>query len=690
MTHGNNMYSACWFGLFFKAVKRSGWVVVIAGLMITACPETGWGDPPAGGAPFFKDGDRIVVIGDSLAVGGYWMRQIENYLRTRFPKWNIAMFNGGINGHTSKTGYLVLDTDVLVWKPTVAIVIWGMNDGRGPGGDEQYSQNIVPYVEKLLANNVRVVLCSNMPLDIGDPPGEFKDFNQNFDKMAKFAQSFAAQKGIAFVDMFHFCHTVFGENRKREKPVAVSAQTLAKHPSDYVHTWASGQLTGTFLILKTLNMPAEVSYASIDAASGKAETRRCAIQEFKALPAGKGVSFVRADEACPCWIDDDGAPGLELVPFQSELNRMILRVTGLAPGHYKVEVEDFSHGVFTDKQLAEGVNLSENRLSPVFGPGREVYARNNQHESLVWAARQIREVKCPGWLEIPDLEQQKAKELAKRVKAVEEGLADESQKARPKPLLFRVTAPGPLYREMKIEDDKARLLFDYIGAGLMVGKKDGSGQVIEDKGGKLERFAISGADNKWQWAEAVIDGETVVVSSPGVKEPVAVRYAFRNSEGANLYNRAGAAVTPFRTDSGPSSFIEKWMVSDLQPIALKDASCADPADERLQWRETDCRKGGFVDAHIRIAERPGVVYFVADMDVGANNRGDLYLGYDGPIVVWMNGKKVFEGPGDNPAFPDKTKLAVELKQGKNRVTIALDTHGGNAWGIFARYEQTQY
>jgi len=110
---------------------------------------------------------------------------------------------------------------------------------------------------------------------------------------------------------------------------------------------------------------------------------------------------------------------------------------------------------------------------------------------------------------------------------------------------------GPLFREMKVEGGKIRLKFDHTGAGLMVGKKkDGREPVAEDKDGKLKRFSIAGADKKWFWADAVIDGATVVVSSPDVKAPVAVRYAFsQNPDGANLYNKDGLPASPFRTDS---------------------------------------------------------------------------------------------------------------------------------------------
>ncbi len=108
---------------------------------------------------------------------------------------------------------------------------------------------------------------------------------------------------------------------------------------------------------------------------------------------------------------------------------------------------------------------------------------------------------------------------------------------------------GPLYKDMKVEGDKIRVSFDSVGGGLVIGEKKGLEPMTEVKDGKLKWFAIAGEDKKWQWADAVIDGGTVVVSSPNVKQPVAVRYSFMmNPVGANLYNREGLPASPFRTD----------------------------------------------------------------------------------------------------------------------------------------------
>ena len=109
---------------------------------------------------------------------------------------------------------------------------------------------------------------------------------------------------------------------------------------------------------------------------------------------------------------------------------------------------------------------------------------------------------------------------------------------------------GPLYKSHKVEGKTIRLSFDHAGSGLIVGKKNGLEPTAEVKDGKLEHFSISGKDNKWVWADARIDGQTVIVESKEVTEPVAVRYGFTmNPAKANLYNKEGLPAGPFRTDT---------------------------------------------------------------------------------------------------------------------------------------------
>lgn len=99
---------------------------------------------------------------------------------------------------------------------------------------------------------------------------------------------------------------------------------------------------------------------------------------------------------------------------------------------------------------------------------------------------------------------------------------------------------GPLYESMRIEGSGIRVRFTHVGLGLEA-----------RNGGELRGFAVAGADRKFHWAEARIDGDTVVVSSRDVPSPVAVRYAWADSPVCNLFNKDGLPASPFRTDDWP-------------------------------------------------------------------------------------------------------------------------------------------
>jgi sialate O-acetylesterase len=99
-------------------------------------------------------------------------------------------------------------------------------------------------------------------------------------------------------------------------------------------------------------------------------------------------------------------------------------------------------------------------------------------------------------------------------------------------------ASGPIYREAVMDGAVLRVRFDSIGGGLVA------------KDGALKQFAIAGSDKKFVWADAVIEGDSVKVSSPQILRPAYVRYAWAdNPAGANLYNSENLPAAPFRTDS---------------------------------------------------------------------------------------------------------------------------------------------
>ena len=96
---------------------------------------------------------------------------------------------------------------------------------------------------------------------------------------------------------------------------------------------------------------------------------------------------------------------------------------------------------------------------------------------------------------------------------------------------------GPLYVSKVIDGNKMKLLFTHTGGGLVA------------KNGDLSGFAIAGASGSFVWGTATISGDTVIVSSPSVDDPVVVRYGWSNVPVASLFNEEGLPASPFTTES---------------------------------------------------------------------------------------------------------------------------------------------
>lgn len=102
-----------------------------------------------------------------------------------------------------------------------------------------------------------------------------------------------------------------------------------------------------------------------------------------------------------------------------------------------------------------------------------------------------------------------------------------------------VVGSGPVFQSMRVTGPSVIVTFKNVGGGL------------EARGGELKGFALAGADRRFFWAQAAIDGDKVVVASDKVARPVAVRYGWADNPACNLYNREGFPASPFRTDDWP-------------------------------------------------------------------------------------------------------------------------------------------
>lgn len=118
---------------------------------------------------------------------------------------------------------------------------------------------------------------------------------------------------------------------------------------------------------------------------------------------------------------------------------------------------------------------------------------------------------------------------------------------------------GPVFKAAEIESGTIRVSFNSIGNGLHAKPLDATYPASKLNGltkplilhvpdSKLQGFSICGSDKQWYWAHAQIDGETVIVKSEEVPEPIAVRYAWQDNPTANLFSQDNFPAAPFRSD----------------------------------------------------------------------------------------------------------------------------------------------
>jgi sialate O-acetylesterase len=100
----------------------------------------------------------------------------------------------------------------------------------------------------------------------------------------------------------------------------------------------------------------------------------------------------------------------------------------------------------------------------------------------------------------------------------------------------KIEYSGPVFKAMLVESNRAVLSFTHTGGGLVA------------QGGDLKGFTVAGEDHSFVPATATIEGTNVIVTSPSVGKPAAVRYGWATTPEVNLFNREGLPATPFRTD----------------------------------------------------------------------------------------------------------------------------------------------
>lgn len=389
---------------------------------------------PAAERPFFfQKGDRVLFLGDSITEQYQYSSDIELYLTTRFPNWDLTFLNAGIGGDTANGGAGRFKAHVLDEKPTAITINFGMNDaGYGkfdPARNKVYVEKTAAMLDMAKQAGVRVGLVSPNAVDRRGRPN-FVTYVETQKQFYAPLKGLAEQYGASFVDQYAVTRAALErmEQDKADKVVPFG---------DGFHTSSPGGLLMAHAILTGLGAPARVSDAVIDTGAKTAQGERCKID---GLSVGvNDVSFTRTDEAIPMPVQKDWVTLLPYVNDLKDLNYYGLTVKGLPKGRYVVSIDGAEVAKASEDELAKGVNLGNATAGPVHAQGQKVLEAINAKNQIVHQRfRGVVMFQIPDWLADVGAER-KAKELAKRKELIDMRQAEVYKLAQPQARKFAVT-----------------------------------------------------------------------------------------------------------------------------------------------------------------------------------------------------------------------------------------------------------
>lgn len=333
---------------------------------------------PAARGLFLRPGDRLAICGDSITEQKMYSRIIETYLTVCVPDLKVTVRQYGWSGETAEGFLRRMQSDCLRFQPTIATTCYGMNDYRYRPYDEAnarwYRENYTAVVRAFKAAGVRVVLGSpgcvgKVASWVKSASGTLEDHNLHLCALRNIDIQIAEQEDTRFADIFWPMFTAGFEARRKYGPDYAVAGKDGVHPG-----WA-GQLLMAYAYLKALGLDGELGTLTVDLAANQAEaTAGHAVERW----ADNQLTLTsRRYPYCATGAldkDDSLRSGMTLVPFQQDLNRLLLVVRGGAAANYLITWGNQPR-LYSAAQLAQGVNLAADfEVNPFSDSFRKVEA----------------------------------------------------------------------------------------------------------------------------------------------------------------------------------------------------------------------------------------------------------------------------------------------------------------------------
>lgn len=338
----------------------------------------------------FKTGDKVVFAGNSITEAGFYEMYIWQYYMLHFPERKIVVMNAGIGGDVAGQILARLDEDILIKKPTVVVLTFGMNDSRyfeyfnTPEAQVRKEAvatafNSCQQIEKklLAVPGIQKIMMASSPYDetVTGPKNNFHGKYATMLEIARFQEAAAKKNKWGFVDLMRPITAIDVREQKRDTNYTLTGP-------DRIHPGNAGHFAMAYFFLKAQGLTGSVvADVAIDAATGKLQKAINSSVKNIVIKGGK-ISFDYTAGSLPFPTDtvprswgntQKQSDALVVIPFIKEFNKELLTIKKLkSSSPYVLTIDGERICAWKGEEFAKGINLAVVTNTPQYQQAQKV------------------------------------------------------------------------------------------------------------------------------------------------------------------------------------------------------------------------------------------------------------------------------------------------------------------------------
>ena len=351
-------------------------------------------------SPFFKNGDVICFLGDSITHGGQYHEFLQLFYATRYPNLKLTFHNCGISGDNATGMIERFEEDVMKHKPTHVFLMTGMNDVQrtlyfeGTASDKilkqranalaNYKRNTTLLAEKIIENDVTPIFLTPSIYDQYSKIERENNLgcNDALIECSNHIKKLGDKYDALVIDLNTPMRKLMERELKKDSLFTIIG-------NDRVHPGTTGHFIIFNEIISKLEKPSLISKISIDISKNEPvhSLKNCNIEELDILE--NTISFTVSEKSLPFPNNKQLSKALSLISFKHNFNRQMLFVEGLEKNDYELFIGEDSINTFKSTELKEGVNLSNYPNTPQNKKAKELQLLSEEHRKVGFELRII-------------------------------------------------------------------------------------------------------------------------------------------------------------------------------------------------------------------------------------------------------------------------------------------------------------